>query len=109
MNHDNARLSEIEAQISSAIARIILRLLPKLPRTEWRNRIIPFPATYKKVGYVMKLDRGTTRKILMLLSLKNTIKLVNFHGVILDEEIPVERSILGAHLQNARVPLNTHL
>ena len=51
----------------------------------------------------MKLDTNTTRKILELLSLKNRIKLVNFHGVILGEEIPVKIGTLQVSTQRVHV------
>ena len=103
MNSEDTCLSEVQAEISSAVARIVLRLLPRIPRTEWRNRIIPFPAIYRKVGYVMKLDRRTTRKTLELLSLQNKIRMVNFHGVILEAGSPVERCGLDVRPQDGRV------
>ena len=93
----------MESEISSSVAKIVLRLLPRIPRTEWRNRIIPFPAIYKKVGYVMKLDRRTTRKTLELLSLQNKIRMVNFHGVILEAGSPGEMCSLEARPQDGRV------
>lgn len=103
MNHEVERLSEVQAEISSAVARIVLRLLPRIPRTEWRNRIIPFPAIYKKVGYVMKLDRNTTRTVLKLLSMRNKIEVVDFHGVILQEKTADEN--LGLQVRRQRVHL----
>jgi len=68
---------------------------------ERRNEIIPFLAIYKKVGYVMKLDRETTRKALQLLSLHNRIRTVKFHGVTLDTGTPLERSTVQMRSQDA--------
>lgn len=84
MRDPNAHVREVEARISTAVAGKVLHLLPRIPQTEWRDRVIPFPAIYRKVGYVMKLDRDTTRKVLELLSMRNKIEIVNFHGVILE-------------------------
>jgi len=83
MNKGRVRSSDLESEISRSVARIVLRLLPRIPRTDWRNNIIPFPAIYKKVGYVMKLDRKTTGNILCLLTSSGCIEAVRFHGVVL--------------------------
>jgi len=91
MNHEDAHLSEIGSQISSAVARIVLRLLPRIPRTEWRNRIIPFPAIYKKVGYAMKLNRNATRRVLGLLSMRNEIGMIKLHRVVLQERVAEDK------------------
>lgn len=104
MNHEGAHLSEVESQISSAVARTVLRLLPRIPRTEWRNRIIPFPAIYKKVGYVMKFDRRTTRKVLELLSMRNEIGMVRFHGVVLQQKMADENLGLQVRRQGVHLP-----
>lgn len=93
MKQRDTYISDIGVEISESVAKIVLRLLPSIPRTEWRNSIIPFPAIYRKVGYVMKLDRNTTRKVLKLLSLQNKIEIINFHGVILEEGIPIEKFV----------------
>ena len=83
MNPANRSLREIEEAISRSVAQRVLRLLRRIPRTEWRNDIIPFPAIYKKAGYVMKLNRKTTQNVLRLLAFRGRIEFVNFHGVIL--------------------------
>jgi len=77
---------DLAAEIGRSVAQIVLRLLPRIPRTDWRNRIVPFPAVYKKVGYVMKLDRRTTRRVLELLASDGRIRLVRFHGVVLEPD-----------------------
>jgi len=84
MSHRDTHVHEVGAKIGNRVAQKVLLLLLRIPRTEWRNRVIPFPAIYRKVGYVMKLDRDTTRKVLELLSMRNKIEIVNFHGVILE-------------------------
>ena len=94
-------LSEIEAAITSSVAKRVLRLLPRISRTEWRNEIIPFPAVYKKVGYVMKFDRKTTQNVLKLLAARGKITFVPFHGVVLLDTVPacgrsIERHVLAA-------------
>lgn len=77
-------LKTIEAEISHTIALKLLHVLIRIPRTEWRNNIIPFPVIYQKAGYVLKLDRATTKKALMLLAAQHDIKIVKFHGARLN-------------------------
>jgi hypothetical protein len=89
---------QLELEISESVAKTVLRLLTRIPRTEWRNRIIPFPAIYRKVGYVMKLDRKTTRRVLELLALRGRLDFVRFHGVILRDATVTVR-----HKQDTRM------
>ena len=85
----------LENHVCDSVARRVLSLLYRVPKTEWRNKIIPFPAIYKKVGYVMKLDRVTTRKVLILLAMENMIEIVRSHGVILPEGMKIVRGTNG--------------
>ncbi len=86
MNKQDVGVPELETNISRSVAGIVLRLLSRIPRTEWRNRIIPFPAVYKRAGYIVKLDRKTTRDVLRLLAFEDKIEIKRFHGVVLKAE-----------------------
>ena len=73
----------LHAEIAERVAEKVLSLLCHIPRAEWRNNIIPFSAVYKKVGYVLKLDRRTAKRTLQLLAVRKEIEIVNSHGIVL--------------------------